>query len=110
MKNFVNPFHAPASFCGARVGTIKINAFFRVTTERISHSTSVNGVLLLNNSTALKPTPLGTSKRHRNDQTMENLVNSFAGSALFCGASPGQVKVTLALPFRRCTAGQSSPH
>jgi hypothetical protein len=56
MKNFVNPFHAPASFCGAPVGNSEINAFFRVTTDRISHSTSVSGVLLLNNGSALMPT------------------------------------------------------
>jgi hypothetical protein len=56
MKNFVNPFHAPASFCGAPGGNSEINAFFRVTTDRISHSTSVSGVLLLNNGSALMPT------------------------------------------------------
>jgi hypothetical protein len=76
MKNFVNPFHAAASFCGARPGNIRTNAFFCVTTHRISHSTGVSALLLLNDVAPVDPVV---------------------------------PKVKAPLPFRRCTANQSSP-
>jgi len=55
MKNFVNPHHAPAPFCGAWPNDIKTNALFRVTTHRISHSTPVRGVALLNDVAPPRP-------------------------------------------------------
>jgi hypothetical protein len=41
---------------------------------------------------------------------MENLVNSFAGSALFCGAWPSQGKSYSGVTFQMLHGGPSSPH
>ena len=46
IKNLLDPFTDPASFCSGRLGNIESNAFFRITTHWISHSTPVDGVLL----------------------------------------------------------------
>jgi hypothetical protein len=91
IKNLLNPFAGAASFRGARLGDIETNAFFRITTHRIPHSTPVSGVLLLNDVTAWNP--IAAYQRLRDLATIKLWkIWSIPSLALLCSAALGPVR------------------